>query len=66
MSLTVVLLSACSWFNKPAKPTAPVYTFRDYTAVSPSNWNELTYQDNNDRQIMSRIGSSFFEYNFKF
>ncbi len=43
-----------------------VHTYNDYTAVSPSNWNELTYQDNNDTQIMSYIGSSFFSFDFKF
>ncbi len=42
------------------------YTYNTYTAQSPSNWNELTYQDNNDTQIMSYIGSSFFSYDFKF
>ena len=42
------------------------YTYNTYTSVSPSNWNELTYQDNNDTQIMSYIGSSFFGYDFKF
>ena len=36
------------------------------TAVMPSNWNEFTYADNNDTQIMSYIGSSFFEYDYKF
>ena len=36
------------------------------TATMPSNWNELTYADNNDTQIMSYIGSSFFEYDYKF
>ena len=42
------------------------YTYLTYTSLSPSNWNELTYQDNNDTQIMSHLGSSFFSYNFKF
>ena len=42
------------------------YTLNDYTAVSPSNWNELTYQDSNDTQIMSRIGGSFFTFNYDF
>ncbi|MBQ1232411.1 MAG: hypothetical protein IIX86_02665 [Clostridia bacterium] len=32
----------------------------------PSNWNELTYADNNDTQIMSYISSSFFDYDYKF
>ena len=36
------------------------------TAVMPSNWNEMTYADNNDTQIMSYIGSSFFDYDYKF
>ena len=42
------------------------YTLNDYTAVSPSNWNELTYQDSNDTQIMSYIGGSFFSFNYDF
>ncbi|MBE6565995.1 MAG: hypothetical protein E7659_02690 [Ruminococcaceae bacterium] len=36
------------------------------TSVMPSNWNELTYKDNNDTQILSYIGSSFFDYDYKF
>jgi len=36
------------------------------TSVMPSNWNEMTYADNNDTQIMSYIGSSFFDYDYKF
>ena len=36
------------------------------TSTMPSNWNEFTYADNNDTQIMSYIGSSFFEYDYKF
>ena len=42
------------------------YTYSTYTAESPSNWNELSYQDNNDTQIMSYIGSSFFTFDYKF
>ncbi len=42
------------------------YTYNTYTALSPSNWNELSYKDNNDTQIMGYIGSSFFDYDFKF
>ena len=48
----------------PAVPS--VHTYNTYTSLSPSNWNELTYQDNNDTQIMSYIGSSFFTFDFKF
>ena len=43
-----------------------MYTYNTYTAVSPSNWNELTYQDNNDTQIMSYISSSFFTFDFNY
>ncbi len=43
-----------------------VYTYKSYLMLSPSNWNELTYQDNNDTEIMSFIGSSFFSYDFKY
>ncbi len=42
------------------------YTYNTYTTLSPSNWNELTYQDNNDTQIMGYIGSSFYSYDFKY
>jgi len=42
------------------------YTYNDYTTVSPSNWNELTYQDNNDTQIMNYISGSFFSFDFEF
>jgi len=43
-----------------------VYTYNTYTTLSPSNWNELTYKDNNDTQMMGYLGSSFFTYDFKF
>ena len=42
------------------------YTYNTYLSVSPSDWNELTYQDANDTNIMSYLGSSFFTYDFKF
>ena len=35
-------------------------TYNTYTTVMPSNWNELTYEDNNDTQILYNIVSSFF------
>lgn len=41
-------------------------TFNDYLAVSPSNWNELTYQDYNDTNIMNYLASSFFSFDYKF
>ena len=45
---------------------AKTYTYNTYTTISPSNWNELSYQDNNDTQIMNYLGSSFFTYDFKY
>lgn len=45
---------------------AGTVTFRDYTSVMPSNWNELTYEDSNDTQILNYLISSFFEYDFKY
>lgn len=45
---------------------AKTYTYRTATSVSPSNWNELTYQDANDTQIMNFLGSSFFAFDFKY
>lgn len=41
-------------------------TYNTTTATMPSNWNEFTYADNNDTQIMNYIGSSFFSYDYKF
>lgn len=46
--------------------TPKSYTYHTYTSVSPSNWNELTYKDNNDTLIGGRIGGSFFTFNYKF
>ena len=62
--LMVVSLAACSGIGKAGGKN--VHTYHDYTSLSPSNWNELTYQDNNDTQIMNYLGSPFFEYDFKF
>ena len=45
---------------------AKTYTYRTATSVSPSNWNELTYQDANDTQIMNFLGSNFFAFDFKY
>ena len=42
------------------------YTYKSYLTLSPSNWNELTYQDNNDTNVMTYIGGSFFKYDFAY
>ena len=62
--------AACKKGDESKKPIPDANlkegTYRTVTTVMPSNWNELTYQDNNDVQIMSYIGSSFFEYDYEF
>ena len=74
LSLLLVLVmlvgcfASCGWF-KDDDVTPAVFKQAEYnttTTVMPSNWNELTYADNNDTQIMSYIGSSFFTYDYKF
>jgi oligopeptide transport system substrate-binding protein len=65
--MVVGVFAAC----QPKEPEVTPATFKqaEYnttTSVMPSNWNEFTYADNNDTQIMSYIGSSFFEYDYKF
>ena len=64
--MVVGVFAAC----QPAATVTPA-TFKQAqynttTSTMPSNWNEFTYADNNDTQIMSYIGSSFFEYDYKF
>lgn len=65
----IVVVMVCSVLvacNKDDSEKATTYTYHTYTTMSPSNWNELNYKDNNDTQIMGYIGSSFFEFDFKF
>lgn len=61
------LLTACTPKEKPI-PDAGLKkgTYRTYTVAMPSDWNEMSYTDNNDTQIMSYIESSFFGFDFKF
>ena len=64
--LVALMLVGCA-----KEPTVVPATFKQAqynttTQTMPSNWNELTYADNNDTQIMSYIGSSFFDYDYKF
>ena len=73
LALAMALLMVVSVFAacQPKEPEVTPATFKqaEYnttTSVMPSNWNELTYADNNDTQIMSYIGSAFFQYDFKF
>lgn len=61
---SVGFIAACGDDDGLGSEDATTHTYRTYTAVSPSNWNELTYQDQNDTQIMSYISGAFFEYDF--
>lgn len=42
------------------------YTYHTYTTITPSNWNELTYQDENDSTLIGYTTSSFFIFDYKF
>ena len=65
-AIMVLSLVACGGEEEPVPEGTGRYTYNTYTTISPSNWSELSYQDNNDTQIMSYIGSSFFSYDFKY
>ena len=71
MALCLVLVAVMVVGCGPKNPANNSATFKqaEYnttTATMPSNWNELTYADNNDRQILTYISSSFFDYDYKF
>ena len=68
LSLALVAIMAVGCVNKPTVTPATFKQaqYNTTTTTMPSNWNELTYQNNNDTQIMSYIGSSFFTYDYKF
>ncbi|MBQ1255371.1 MAG: hypothetical protein IIX91_06250, partial [Clostridia bacterium] len=59
-------LASCNTDPEVVPATFKQAQYNSYTTTRPSNWNELTYADNNDTQIMSYIGSSFFDYDYKF
>ena len=64
--LAVVMILALAGCVNNDQTGKGVYTYNDYLTLSPSNWNELTYQDSNDTNIMSYIGSSFFSFDYKY
>ena len=71
LALCLIMVAGVFAACGPKEPEIVPATFKqaEYnttTTVMPSNWNEFTYADNNDTQIMSYIGSSFFEYDYKF
>ena len=71
MALSLVLvasmLAGCNSKQSDVTPvTLKQAEYNTTTATMPSNWNELTYADNNDTQIMNYISGQFFEYDYKF
>ena len=62
----VFSLAACGKKDKVEPAEFKQAEYNTFTATMPSNWNEFTYADNNDTQIMNYIGSSFFAYDYKF
>ena len=62
----VLSLAACGEKEKVEPAVFKQAEYNTTTSTMPSNWNEFTYVDNNDTQIMSYIGSAFFEYDYKF
>ena len=63
---STLIVTGCFKKNSSNQDGGKTYTLNRFTTVSPSNWNQLTYSDANDTQIMSFLGSSFFEFNFEF
>ena len=66
LALVLCLVMVVGVFSGCRRNKDTSVTYNTTTAVMPSNWNEFTYADNNDTQIMSYIGSAFFEYDYKF
>ena len=69
LCLLMVVSMAAGCKDKPQPITPATFKQAEYnttTATMPSNWNEMTYADNNDTQILSYITSSFFDYDYKF
>jgi len=67
LSVVLCLVLCASMFVASAEQVAPKQAeYNTTTSVMPSNWNEFTYQDNNDTQIMDYITSPFFAYDYKF
>ncbi|MBE6659056.1 MAG: hypothetical protein E7604_11535 [Ruminococcaceae bacterium] len=64
--LVATMIVGCSGGDTVVDANLKEAEYNTTTSVMPSNWNEFTYADNNDTQIMSYIGSAFFEYDYKF
>ena len=60
--LCVTSLASCGGYKDDGKN----YTYNTYTSLTPSNWNELTYQDANDSTLIGYLNSSFFTYDYQY
>ena len=72
MASTIAIgFTACD-DNKPTDDgNKPEYvskqgTYRTFTSTMPSNWNAMTYEDNNDRQIVDYVYLDLFTYDYEF
>ena len=70
LAVVVTSIAMCGKDKKPSGESSGnetvSNTYRTFTTLMPSNWNELTYQDNTDTQILNYIGSTFFTYDYEF
>ena len=67
LAMAAALFAGCAPAQAPiAQVSLKQAEYNTTTSVMPSNWNEFTYADNNDTQILNYITSSFFEYDYKF
>lgn len=64
--VAVMMLAAAGCTPAESTEGVGVYTYNTYNTITPSNWNELTYQDSADTEIMSYIGSAFFGFDFAY
>lgn len=67
LTVAVGIFAGCTGGSNSLLPDkAGEYSYSTYTTVMPSNWNELTYEDANDTQILDYLSSSFYTYDYKF
>ena len=66
VAATVVMTSSVAVVVTGCRKTPDGVTYNNYTVAMPSDWNMMTYRDNNDTQIISYINSDLFEFDYKF
>ena len=58
------LNGVCVYCGKQEENTT--YTYKTHLSASPTDWNELTYQEGSDGQLLNYITSNLFELDFAF